>query len=163
MKRWVVYGLCFILIAVLSSACSLFSSKEKRTQRLVAKEMEQIDWNTLDHYPLFVECDELMTAETQRRCFEESLVKKLSNGLSEYDLIFKDQVNTVIYIDLIVDMEGKIKVADIERNSDVLAQIPDFDRIIQREINELPQVEPALKRGVPVNVKFRVPIELNTN
>lgn len=145
------------------NACTLFSSKEKRTQKLVAKEMEQIDWNTLDHYPLFVECDELMTAESQRSCFEDSMVKRLSEGLAEYDLILEDQVSTVIYIDLLVDMEGKIKVADMERNPDILAQIPDFNRMIQREINELPQVEPALKRGVPVNVKFRIPIELNTN
>jgi len=145
------------------NACSLFSSKEKRTQKLVAKEMEQIDWNTLDHYPLFVECDELMTAESQRSCFEDSMVKRLSEGFAEYDLILDDQVSTVIYIDLLVDMEGKIKVADMERNPDILAQIPDFNRMIQREINELPQVEPALKRGVPVNVKFRIPIELNTN
>ena len=163
MKRWVVYGLCFVLIGMLTNACSLFSSKEKRTQKLVAKEMEQIDWNTLDHYPLFVECDELMTAETQRSCFEESLVKKLSDGLSAYDLVLENQVSTVIYIDLLVDMEGKIKVVDMERNPDILAQIPDFNRMIQREVNELPKVEPALKRGVPVNVKFRIPIELNTN
>ncbi|MBT8234568.1 MAG: hypothetical protein KJO04_00100 [Bacteroidia bacterium] len=163
MKRWMVYGWCFLLIGMLSSACSLFSSKEKRTQKLVAKEMEQIDWNTLDHYPLFVECDELMTVETQRSCFEESLVKKLSEGLAEYELVLEDQVTTVIFIDLLVDMEGKIKVVDMERNPDILAQIPDFNRMIQREVNELPKVEPALKRGVPVNVKFRIPIELNTN
>ncbi|NND14949.1 MAG: hypothetical protein HKN89_01345 [Eudoraea sp.] len=163
MKRWLVYGFGFLLLGILTNGCSLFSSKEKRTQKLVAKEMEGIDWNTLDHYPLFDECDELMTAETQRNCFEESLVKKLSEGLAEYDLVLEDQVSTIIYIDLLVDMEGTIKVADMERNPEILAQLPDFNRMIQREVNELPKVEPALKRGVPVNVKFRIPIELNSN
>lgn len=153
----------FLLLGVLMSSCSLFSSKEKRTQKLVAKEMEQIDWNTLDHYPLFDECDELMTAETQRSCFEDTLVKKLSEGLASYELELQDQVSTFIYIDVLVDIEGKIRVADMERNQEILAQLPDFNRMIQREVNELPQVEPALKRGVPVNVKFRIPIELNAN
>ena len=163
MKRWAVYGLSFLMLGTAMSACSLFSSKEKRTQKLVAKEMEQIDWNTLDHYPLFDECDELMTADMQRKCFEETLIKKLSNGLATYQLELQDQVSTFIYIDILVDMEGKIRVADMERNQEILAQLPDFNRMIQREVNELPQVEPALKRGVPVNVKFRIPIELNAD
>ena len=130
---------------------------------MVAREMERIDWNMVDHYPLFEACDELMTRPTQKTSLENAITTHLRDRMKTYDFEMKDSIRATVYLDLLVDREGNIKVADIERNTQVLEQIPDFNRLIQREINALPQVEPALKRGTPVNVKFRIPIVLNSN
>lgn len=130
---------------------------------MVAREMERIDWNTVDHYPLFEECDELMTRPTQKKCFENTITTHLRERMKTYGFEMKDSIQAIVFLDLLVDREGTIKVADIERNTQVLEQIPEFNRLIQREINNLPQVEPALKQGTPVNVKFRIPIVLNAN
>ena len=130
---------------------------------MVAREMDRIDWNMVDHYPLFEECDELMTRPTQKKCFENTITTYLRDRLKIYEFELKDSIQAVVVVYVLVDREGIIKVADIERNAEVLEQIPEFNRLIQREINTLPQVEPALKRGTPVNVKFRIPIVLNTN
>ena len=130
---------------------------------MVAREMERIDWNTVDHYPLFEECDELMTRPTQKQCFENTITSHLRERMKTYDFVMKDSIEAVVFLDLLVDREGNIKIADMERNNEVLEEIPDFNRFMQREINALPQVEPALKQGVPVNVKFRIPIVLNAN
>lgn len=130
---------------------------------MVAKEMERIDWNAVDHYPLFEECDELMTRPTQKKCFENTISTYLQDRILTFGFELRDTIQTIVYMDLLVDREGSIKIADIERNNVLLDQIPEFNRLIQREINALPQVEPALKQGVPVNVKFRIPIVLNAN
>ena len=130
---------------------------------MVAREMERIDWNAVDHYPLFEECDELMTRPKQKKCFENTITMHLRDRIKTYGFELKDSIQAVVYMDLLVDREGTIKLAEIERNNRLLEQIPEFNRLIQREINALPQVEPALKQGVPVNVKFRIPIVLNAN
>ena len=130
---------------------------------MVAREMERIDWNAVDHYPLFEECDELMTWPKQKKCFENTITMHLRDRIKTYGFELKDSIQAVVYMDLLVDREGTIKLAEIERNNRLLEQIPEFNRLIQREINALPQVEPALKQGVPVNVKFRIPIVLNAN
>lgn len=157
-----VFKILFVAIMLpVFTACNLFSSREKRTDKMVAREMERIDWNSLDHYPLFPECDELMTKPTQKQCFENTINTYLKERISTYDIQLKDTVPAEIFIDLLVDREGNIKIADIERNTALLEQIPEFNRLVQREINALPRVEPALKQGVPVNAKFRVPIILH--
>ena len=130
---------------------------------MVAREMERIDWNAVDHYPLFEECDELMTWPKQKKCFENTITTHLRDRIKSHGFELKDSIQAVVYMDLLVDREGTIKLAEIERNNRLLEQIPEFNRLIQREINALPQVEPALKQGVPVNVKFRIPIVLNAN
>lgn len=130
---------------------------------MVAREMERIDWNAVDHYPLFEECDELMTRPTQKNCFENKITTHLRERIKTYNFELQDSIRAVVYLDLLVDREGIIKIADLEQNDQISAQIPDFNRLMQREINALPQVEPALKQGVPVNVKFRIPIVLNAN
>lgn len=163
MKTWVFKVLIIAIILSVFTACDLFSSREKRTDKLVAREMERIDWNSLDHYPLFPECDELMTKPTQKKCFENTIIKYLKDRIKTYDIQLRDTIQAEIFVDLLVDREGNIKVADIERNAELMEQIPEFNRLLQREINALPRVEPALKHGVPVNAKFRVPIVLKPN
>ena len=130
---------------------------------MVAREIDRIDWNSVDHYPLFEECDELMTRPTQKKCFENTITTHLRERMKTYGFEMKDSIQAVVYVDLLVDRDGIIKIADMEQNTRVLEQIPEFNRLMQREINALPQVEPALKQGVPVNVKFRIPIVLNAN
>ena len=163
MKMRGFWYLGLFMVLYFQFSCSFFSSEEKRVNKIVAKEMERIDWNALDHYPLFAECDELMTKPTQKKCFENTIISYLTEKINGYNLELLDSLQTVVYVDLLVDREGTIRIVDMERNNEALEQIPEFNRMIQREINALPQVEPALKRGVPVNVKFRIPIELNTN
>jgi len=152
-----------LLSIALLISCDLISSREKRTDRMVAREMDRIDWNAVDHYPLFEACDELMTRPRQKTCFENTLSTYLHDRIKNQGFELKDTVQAIVYMDLLVDREGTIKIADIERNDLLLEQIPEFNRLIQREINALPQIEPALKQGVPVNVKFRIPIVLNAN
>ena len=56
-----------------------------------------------------------------------------------------------------------IHVTDIEKDAWVLKQMPEFDGVITQSLKNLPKLAPALKRGIPVNTKYRIPVQLNRN
>jgi len=157
MKRF----LTFFLLAIVSS-CSLFESKQKRTQQLVDEELGQIDWNSIDSYPFFFTCDENVSKEAQKACFEETLTTHFQNTLNEFEFTLTDKKSETVTVLFIIDTLGQIKVIDINKDVAVLKQMPEFDGVITQSLKNLPKLAPALKRGIPVNTKYRIPIQLNT-
>ena len=57
-----MYGMralaCFICLLLMTS-CDWFTSGDVKTRKLVELEMQSINWEELDQYPLFDECDEM--------------------------------------------------------------------------------------------------------
>ncbi len=145
------------------ASCNWFASREAKTQKLVEAELQSIDWNDVDQYPLFDDCDETVTKIIQRECFENTLLLHFSMTLQDFEFVLDKDVDDSIYVDFLVNKEGSVTVLDIEQNSAVQEQIPEFNGIITQSLKSLPRVEPALKRGIPVDAKFRIPIVLNTN
>ena len=100
--------LVFILCGF--SSCSFFESTEKKTQKLVDKELQEIDWTAVDEYPLFNDCDELVSKEIQRTCFEEKLLLHLSEGLKEFELTSELEINDVVFLDFKIENDGAITI-----------------------------------------------------
>lgn len=154
------YGI-LCLLCILTS-CDWFPSKEIRTQRLVDQEMQTIDWNGVDQYPLFDNCDEVASLESQKECFESTLFGHFSAILYEFEYELEGDVHDTIHVDFKIDQMGTISLLHMDKNARVDDQIPEFEIIITRSLMTLPSVAPALKRGIPVSAKFRIPIVLNT-
>ncbi|MDC6350253.1 hypothetical protein PP178_01715 [Zeaxanthinibacter sp. PT1] len=151
-----------IIFCGLLSSCAWFESPEVQTQKMVAAELESINWNDVDQYPLFLDCDETVPKAVQRACFERTLLKHFSEILSEFEFELANDVADTLYVDFLVDKTGAISVLDMEENAAIRNQIPEFNGVIIESLKSLPKLEPALKRGIPVSAKFRVPIILNT-
>ena len=141
----------------------MLSPRDVKTDRLVQKELGSIDWNDVDQYPLFNTCGESISKEEQRICFETELLDHFSETLREFEFVLSEDVEDTIYVDFLVERNGAITVLDIEDQWEVQKQIPEFNAVITQSLKSLPPVEPALKRGIPVNAKFRIPLELNTH
>jgi len=150
---------CFCLF----TSCDWFTSNEVKTQELVNEEMRNINFNEVDRYPLFEDCDEMMDKSGQLDCFQNTLLTQYSEALKDFEFQFVSDINTSIYVDFLVDYEGEISVLEVQRNEDIENQIPEFRSIITRSLKGLPPLSPALKRGVPVSSKFRIPIIVNSN
>lgn len=155
-KMGILCGLCLMV------SCDWVSSREANTQKLVDRELSGIDWNDVDQYPLFEECDEAVAKTTQRECFENTLLMHLSMTLENFEFMLNNDFEVTIYVDFLVDREGVLSVLEIDENAAVREQIPEFNGIITQSLKSLPKLEPALKRGIPVNAKFRIPLVLNT-
>lgn len=130
---------------------------------LVNQELLQMDWNTIDNYPLFYTCDETATKEEQRVCFEDELVSHFSKTLREFEFTIEPGIDSTAYVVFVIDKLGKIRVLDIEKDIAILDQMPEFDGVITQSLKSLPEIDPALKKGIPVATKFRIPIVLHSN
>jgi hypothetical protein len=153
----------FIVLVFLSLySCHFFESKEKRTQDLIDSELSEIDWNSIDTYPLFLDCDETASKEVQRQCFEGKLIAHFETTLNEFEFIVDSDDNPIVAVIFVIDAEGDIDILEIEKDRFILKQMPEFDGIVTQSLKTVPEIAPALKRGIPVSTKFRIPIQLNT-
>lgn len=153
----------FVLcLLCLLTSCDWFVSKEAKTQELVNQEMLEIDWSDVDNYPLFENCDETLSKTRQRECFEEALLAHCAKTMGEFEYVFSQGTDATVQVDFLVDQKGRISVLKIEKDPSIDAQMPEFDQIINESLKNMPPLAPALKRGIPVKAKFRIPIVFNT-
>ncbi|MER3374534.1 MAG: hypothetical protein RIM83_07840 [Allomuricauda sp.] len=155
----------FVLLIIfmgLLVSCELFESKEDKTQKLVNEELLAIDWNDVDQYPLFEDCDETANKPDQRDCFQAVMLDSFSKALDGLEFQVDQDLNDTVYIDFVIDEHGFISVLNVEEKTDVLNAIADFNTKISERLNDLTTVAPALKRGNPVSLRFRLPLVLNT-
>ncbi len=155
----IVLILCGFFLVV---SCDFFTSKEVKTQQLITYEMQQINFNEVDQFPLFENCDETDSKENNKDCFEETLLRNLYTSLDGFEFVLKEEIVDTLYVDFLIDKIGDVSVLEISHNAIIEEQIPEFDAVITRCLLSLPQASPALKRGIPVKAKFRIPIVLNS-
>lgn len=149
--------LATIFILVFTS-CDFISPKNTSLQNIIFTDTI-IDYNTVDVYPLLRDCNTCDTNEKQNQCFESELIKKLKGSLKENELKADNYFLDTIYVDILINNLGKISVSKIYENKDVIDNIPKFDSILSQSINNLPEaIQPSLKRGIPVNVIFKLPV-----
>ena len=155
---------------VLASFCCLFilcscewlATPESKTKQLVEDELRGIDWNDVDQYPLFEGCDETASKADQRLCFETTLMQNLGMRLQDINFTSETDLQSTVYIDFLVEATGEIQVVEMQNDRSLQDQIPGFREIIIRSLREMPKPAPALKRGMPVRSRFRLPLEITT-
>lgn len=155
--------LIFFSLFGLFMSCELFTSKEEQTKKRVNEELLAIDWNDVDQYPLFDDCDETVSKQIQRECFQTVILGYFSRGLDSLQFQVDTDLNDTVYVHFVIDEHGFISVTEIEENQAVLNEIKDFNSKISDQLNDLTTVSPALKRGIPVSLRFKLPIILNTD
>lgn len=149
-------------VFVLLSACNWSTAKEEKTQELVLEEIQAIDWDDVDQYPLFDDCEETVTKEERKKCFMETLLFHFSMTLQAAEFELQEEVKDTILVDFIMEDTGSIILMNIHNDEKVNAQLPNFRNQIEKCLQNLPKIEPALKRGIPVSAKFRIPIVLSS-
>lgn len=149
--------LLFLLSLILSS-CQYFEKKKVYSEDIYKEELETINWNDVDQYPVFENCESLAGKEERKHCFETTLTKHISTFFTDQTIIVSKEINDTIRIKLEIDKAGTIDVYTIEADSLTRAEIPKLDSLIQRNILSLPKIYPAIKRGQEVHTEFTLPI-----
>ncbi len=62
-----------LVFFILLTSCDYFQSKKVSTEQLLEEEMQAINWNDVDEYPSFSDCDEAITNLEKKACFENHL------------------------------------------------------------------------------------------
>lgn len=150
-----------ILMVCSFASCIFFESTDEKAQKLVSKELQSIDWTDVDKYPLLNDCDETASKVEQKKCFIETLSFHFTMTLQEFQPVLNKTVNDTVFIDFIVEHTGNISIVNIHNKEVLEEQIKEFEEKITESLTNLSRIEPALKRGIPVNTKFRIPIVIN--
>ncbi|NAY92690.1 hypothetical protein GTQ34_12255 [Muricauda sp. JGD-17] len=153
-----LFLICFGMLV----SCELFMSKEDKTQKMVDDELLAIDWNDVDQYPLFEECDETVSKPQQKGCFQNVLMGYFSKALDSLHFQVEENLNDTVFIDFEVDEHGFITIRNVEEKTAIFNQIENFRSEVTQRLNDF-TVKPALKRGIPVSIRFRLPLVLSTD
>lgn len=155
--------ICGLMLLGSLSSCEWFATEESRTQALVEEEIAGIDWNQVDQLPLFESCDETASRFKQQDCFESTLLAHVSEVLNGLDLQSEESMRDTLNVDFKVDNRGRIEVLSVEDHPLLKDKNPEFRRRITLSLKTLPVLQPALKRGVPVATRFRIPLILQSD
>ena len=63
-------NLFYIGLICLFYNCAWLTPKEELKAQYVADQLKEIDWQSVDLYPLFESCEETLSKSLQKECFE---------------------------------------------------------------------------------------------
>ena len=155
------YIASFLILVVFS--CDLTINKELSVNQLVSDELETFNWNDVDTYPRFQNCDTIINKELNFQCFVNTLTSKVQTNLSNTGVIVDKSIKDTVMISFRVSDKGKITLDELFSENEVLNVNLLIDSIFKLSILDLPKLYPAIKRGQPVNTKFKLPILVSTN
>lgn len=144
------------------TSCQYFLSNQELTNKLVDDKMAEIDMNSVEQYPLFQECDETVSKDERVACFQDQLMQKLNQVVKDLEFRSKMDLSDTLWVDLKIDEKGYMSVAHIFQNTKIETSIPELKEKITFQLNDSTKIEPALKRGVPVGIKVRLPVVIET-
>lgn len=149
----------FFLI-VLFASCEFFGGGKPTKEELVSREIKNINWNEVDQYPLFEDCDETASKDAQIICFQDIFIQQVFGILRKNQIIVHKNLNDTVKVHMLITNKGAINILDIQKSAAVEKQIPQLDSIVNESIKQLPKLYPALKRNIPVSTKIKLPIVL---
>ena len=150
-------GVALILILVLS-ACQYFETEKLSSEDLYKAEIETIDWSQVDRYPIVPGCSETSDKTAQWECLGSYLSQHLGNALQELDGVSARRISDTVKLTLEFREDGKVVLLDLQLDTLIERDLPGLRKFIEKTAADLPVVEPALKRGVPVSSRVHYPV-----
>lgn len=155
----------FLLLLAFSLSfisCDGIITQKKTSDEFLEEEIKSINWNEVDTYPLFPNCNETETKSNQRLCFESTLHNHVNTYINSQELISNTVIADTLFINLSILKESEFVITKIEGDTLTFSTFPELQGQLYESISTLPTVQPALKRGVPVNTMFVLPLILKT-
>jgi len=104
-----------ILIISVFVSCDFISPKKASLQNLNLTDTN-IDYNTVDVYPLLSDCNNCDTNEKQNQCFENEFVKNLEKTINKNKIEAISKFQDTVFVDLLIDNTGKISISKIHES-----------------------------------------------
>lgn len=141
------------------SSCEFLEIKKYSADLLLKEEVQAMNWEEVDVYPVFKECEELAEVD-QLACFISSLHSKITNAVQRYaDIYSIDDLKRIdLQIEVSKEKELSFSIKDKDSLSELSTDTQSLEAYIQEGLDSIQVVAPALKRGVPVTTVFALPI-----
>ena len=155
-------GLLLLLLVGLCSSCQFFTTERISSDTFYEEEIESIDWNDVDSYPAFPDCERLIEKKDQKQCFQKILHEKIKTQIMSEKWVTPEKIQDTALVIITISATGEMSLNPVQMGSLTYLNVPQMDASIQKVIEGLPKVSPALKRGIPVNTMVILPIILNS-
>lgn len=155
-----VYMKNFWILLIL---CSLFScDKINSYTASFLKKKEPVDFSQVDRYPLFKNCDPLLSYQETKACFEQSFHEKVNQRIQ--NLKFKTELfyADTLLLKFSIDNTGHFKCIEVDISNRSKKNFPSLSSEIQRIIHGFEPVIPAQKRDIPVSTHYTIPVVIKT-
>jgi hypothetical protein len=148
----------FLLIVVYCTSCDKlpFSKKDKKQVLDTI-----VDFTSVDFSPSFKVCDSLIDKAKKSNCFRNTIHKKIGEELQKFPFTVKDSIDEVVFMDVVINSKGEIILQEISSTENLKQQLPQLDSILKQSVQKLSAIYPAIKRGIPVTTKYRLPIRIS--
>jgi hypothetical protein len=148
-----------VILGIVLFSCTYF---EKQVQKKASIQQVDtvVDFNSVDAFPLFPKCKDIPSRDKQQICFQLEMAQHIYASLKQYQLNSLEVLNDTVLVKLKVDALGKTSLSTIKISEQTNQLLPEFDSILKVSINNLPTLQPAIKRNMPVTTEFTLPIIL---
>ncbi len=154
LKQFFILFFCSFLLL----SCSYFENKSNREP---IQEVDTIvDFNSVDAFPLFPNCKDIPSRKKQQICFQLEIAQHIYASLKEYQLNAKEAINDTVLVKLKIDTFGITTLSGVQISAKTKKLLPEFDSILKVSLQNLPTLQPAIKRAMPVATEFTLPIVL---
>ncbi|GGW54939.1 hypothetical protein DFQ11_101406 [Winogradskyella epiphytica] len=152
-----------LLILLLASSCDYFEKKKVYPEDLLKEELQTFNWNEVDTYPTFSNCDSMTTKEDLQACFQNTLIANVNDYLKAQNFVVSNDVNDTISLKIQINTTGLLEVQSIKIKPETVREIPEIDSLLHQSLNQLPKIYPAIKRGQQVTTAFELPVIVKIN
>lgn len=174
--KYCFWFLClpFMLISCNGNNSNLSSQEKEKIKKakldsIVEVKLNEINKDEVDTFPIFRGlCSDSLAKEEQKKCFENSFVKLLTEKLQKEKLEALETINEKILVNIKVDNSGSIVLVGLEASDKVSKTLAtaeqSFEEILAMHLNNISKenpVIPATKQGLEVSTQFTIPIAIN--
>lgn len=152
-----------LLILFFATSCDYFEKKKVYPEDLLEEELQTFNWNEVDTYPTFSNCDYLTEKEERKRCFQNTLITSVNHFLANQNLVVSKDVNDTITLKIKIDKTGLLEVESIKIHPETVEEIPKIDSLLRQSLKEIPKIYPAIKRNQQVTTAFELPVIVRIN
>lgn len=147
----------YVLVSLLILlSCKTDEQLKQDAAALAKKRLETIDYSTVDHYPLFADCDEM---NNTAKCFFEQLHKVVAARLTPVATELAVSKHDTILVSMVVEANGVLRYEKLLKTPTTL-QAARVDSLLQARLQYLPRLSSAIKQDVPVKTSYQLPIVL---
>jgi len=122
-----------------------------------------VNFNKVDEFPVFPDCNNLIDTATKNRCFINNIYNHLSKDLLEETFGVPDCIDEKVIVKIKITSSGVAILESIESSDLIKSSIPKLEAILTKSVHSLPKLFPALKRGIPVTTVFNLPVVVKLN
>jgi hypothetical protein len=155
--------LCLFFGFLLLVSCNYFDVKKTTSDAILNEELKTFNWNDVDDYPSFASCNDGVSKEEKKACFQNTLTAIITNRIQKDTLIVSQNIDDTIFIKFQISETGILSFIEAKVDSITLQEIPNINELLTNSLDSLPKIYPAIKRGQQVKTAFTLPVIIRVN